>query len=195
MGTIVLLIEEILYQLRLVVFYPIIPRVLYIPGGCLGFLPSTLAPAIPLNPSIPTALLDSVAGLGRHGLGRITGGSPGNDWMIGWLSKEEKNRDVCFLPFNPPRSTHVKFKILRLGSHQFGHMFFLVYVLHPTQWFLIKKNHQKFYLVQAAHVLRQMHEAKLEFLGDKSRHKSSWAFLYLFMCCRWHGNGIGYNMV
>ena len=30
------------HQLRLVV-YPIIYRVLYIPGGCLGFLPSTVA--------------------------------------------------------------------------------------------------------------------------------------------------------
>ena len=32
----ILLIEETLQQLRLV-FYPIIYRVLYIPGGCLGF--------------------------------------------------------------------------------------------------------------------------------------------------------------
>ena len=34
---------EILHQLRLVV-YPIIDRVLYIPGGCLGFQPSTVYP-------------------------------------------------------------------------------------------------------------------------------------------------------
>jgi len=34
----ILLMEEILHQLRLVV-YPIIFRVLYIPGGCLGFQP------------------------------------------------------------------------------------------------------------------------------------------------------------
>ena len=33
--------EEILHQLRLVV-YPIINGVSYIPGGCLGFLPSTV---------------------------------------------------------------------------------------------------------------------------------------------------------
>ena len=33
----ILLMAEILHQLRLVV-YPIIYRVLYIPGGCLGFL-------------------------------------------------------------------------------------------------------------------------------------------------------------
>ena len=39
----ILLMEEILHQLRLVV-YPIIYRVLYIPGGCLGFLPSTVSP-------------------------------------------------------------------------------------------------------------------------------------------------------
>ena len=37
-----LLMEEILHQLRLVV-YPIIFMVLYIPGGCLGFLPSTVS--------------------------------------------------------------------------------------------------------------------------------------------------------
>jgi len=37
----ILLMEEIPNQLRLVV-YPIIDRVLYIPGGCLGFLPSTV---------------------------------------------------------------------------------------------------------------------------------------------------------
>ena len=36
-----LLMEEILHQLRLVV-YPRTYRVLYIPGGCLGFLPSTV---------------------------------------------------------------------------------------------------------------------------------------------------------
>ena len=36
----ILLMEEILHQL-LGVVYPIIYRVLYIPGGCLGFLPST----------------------------------------------------------------------------------------------------------------------------------------------------------
>ena len=34
----ILLMDEILHQLRLVVD-PIIYRVLYIPGGCLGFLP------------------------------------------------------------------------------------------------------------------------------------------------------------
>ena len=39
--SVILLMEEILHQLRLVV-YPIIYRVLYIPGGCLGFLPSTV---------------------------------------------------------------------------------------------------------------------------------------------------------
>ena len=33
--------SEIMHQLRLVV-YPIIFGVLYIPGGCLGFLPSTV---------------------------------------------------------------------------------------------------------------------------------------------------------
>ena len=33
--------SEILHQFRLVV-YPIIYKVLYIPGGCLGFLPSTV---------------------------------------------------------------------------------------------------------------------------------------------------------
>ena len=38
----ILLMAEILHQLRLVV-YPIICGVLYIPGGCLGFLPSTVA--------------------------------------------------------------------------------------------------------------------------------------------------------
>ena len=36
----IMLMEEILHQLRLVV-HPIIYRVLYISGGCLGFLPST----------------------------------------------------------------------------------------------------------------------------------------------------------
>ena len=36
----ILLMEEILHQLRLVV-YPIVYRVLYIPGGA-GFLPSTV---------------------------------------------------------------------------------------------------------------------------------------------------------
>ena len=36
-----LLMEEILHQLRLVV-YPIIYKVFYIPGGCLGILPSTV---------------------------------------------------------------------------------------------------------------------------------------------------------
>ena len=36
---IILLMAEILHQLRLVV-YPIIYKVLYIPGGCLGFLPT-----------------------------------------------------------------------------------------------------------------------------------------------------------
>ena len=40
-----LLMEEILHQLRLVV-YPIIYRVIYIPGGCLGFLPSTVSPVV-----------------------------------------------------------------------------------------------------------------------------------------------------
>jgi len=39
----ILLMEEILHQLRLVV-HPIIYRVLFIPGGCLGFLPPTAAP-------------------------------------------------------------------------------------------------------------------------------------------------------
>ena len=40
---VILLMEEILHQLRLVVYhvYPIIYRVLYIPGGA-GFLPSTV---------------------------------------------------------------------------------------------------------------------------------------------------------
>ena len=38
--TLVLLMEEILHQLRLAV-YPIIYKVLYIPGGA-GFLPSTV---------------------------------------------------------------------------------------------------------------------------------------------------------
>ena len=37
------LMEEILHQLRLVV-YSILYKVLYIPGGCLGFLPSTGCP-------------------------------------------------------------------------------------------------------------------------------------------------------
>ncbi len=36
-----LLMEELLQQLRLVI-YPIIYSFLYIPGGCLGFLPSTV---------------------------------------------------------------------------------------------------------------------------------------------------------
>ena len=40
----ILLMEEILHQLRLVV-YPIIYRVLYIPGGA-GFLPSTVWPPV-----------------------------------------------------------------------------------------------------------------------------------------------------
>ena len=40
-GVSILLMEEILHQLRLVV-YPMIYRVLYISGGCLGFLPSTV---------------------------------------------------------------------------------------------------------------------------------------------------------
>ena len=35
--------ERILQQLRLVVKNPIIYKVLYIPGGCLGFLPSIVA--------------------------------------------------------------------------------------------------------------------------------------------------------
>ena len=35
--------EEILHQLSLVA-YPIIYKVLYIPGGCLGFLPLTVFP-------------------------------------------------------------------------------------------------------------------------------------------------------
>jgi len=35
--------EEILHQLIGIV-YPIIFRVLYIAGGCLGFFPSTIAP-------------------------------------------------------------------------------------------------------------------------------------------------------
>ena len=40
---VILLMEEILHKLRLVV-YPIICRVvLYIPGGCLGFQPSTVS--------------------------------------------------------------------------------------------------------------------------------------------------------
>ena len=38
----ILLMAEILHQLRLVVF-PIIYRVSYIPGGCLGFQPSTVS--------------------------------------------------------------------------------------------------------------------------------------------------------
>ena len=38
---VILLMEEILHQLRLVV-YPIIYRVLYISGGCVGFQPSTV---------------------------------------------------------------------------------------------------------------------------------------------------------
>ena len=37
LNWVVLLMAEILHQLRLVV-YPIIYKVLYIPGGCLGFL-------------------------------------------------------------------------------------------------------------------------------------------------------------
>ncbi len=37
----ILLMAEILHQLRLVV-YPIVYKVLYIPGGCLGFQPSTV---------------------------------------------------------------------------------------------------------------------------------------------------------
>ena len=40
-GIYKLLMEEILRQLRLVV-YPTIYKALYIPGGCLGFLPSTV---------------------------------------------------------------------------------------------------------------------------------------------------------
>ena len=43
----VLLVEEILHQLRLVV-YPIIYKVLYIPGGCSGFLPSKVSYKLPL---------------------------------------------------------------------------------------------------------------------------------------------------
>ena len=42
----ILFMEEIVHQLRLVV-YLIIYRVLYIPGGCLGFLPSTVVRSIP----------------------------------------------------------------------------------------------------------------------------------------------------
>ena len=40
----ILLMEEILHQLRLVVYrvYPMIYKGFYIPGGCLGFLPSTV---------------------------------------------------------------------------------------------------------------------------------------------------------
>ena len=38
----ILLMAEILHQLRLLA-YPIIDKVSYIPGGCLGFLPSTVA--------------------------------------------------------------------------------------------------------------------------------------------------------
>ena len=40
--------EEILHLLRLVV-YAIIYRVLNIPGGCLGFLPSTVAGCLPVR--------------------------------------------------------------------------------------------------------------------------------------------------
>ena len=44
------LMEEILHQLRVVVYPTIIFRVLYIPGGCLGFLPSTVfANVLPLK--------------------------------------------------------------------------------------------------------------------------------------------------
>ena len=41
----ILLMDKILHQLRLVV-YPIIYKVLYIPGGCLGFRPSTVCVGI-----------------------------------------------------------------------------------------------------------------------------------------------------
>ena len=49
----VLLMEEILHQLRLVV-YPIICRVLCIPGGCLGFLPSTVLPFLTIGSVRPS---------------------------------------------------------------------------------------------------------------------------------------------
>ena len=45
---VLLLMEEILHQLRLVV-YPTVYRVLYIPGGCLGFLPSTVSSQLEEN--------------------------------------------------------------------------------------------------------------------------------------------------
>ena len=43
--SVILLMKEILHQLRLVVkvVYPMIYWVLYIPGGCLGFQPSTVS--------------------------------------------------------------------------------------------------------------------------------------------------------
>ena len=45
----ILLMEEILHQLRMVV-YPIIYKVSYIPGGCLGYLPSTVCWEYPNSP-------------------------------------------------------------------------------------------------------------------------------------------------
>ena len=51
----ILLMEDILHQLRLVVF-PIIYRVLYIPGGCLGFLPSTVSLTSLSLPRAPISL-------------------------------------------------------------------------------------------------------------------------------------------
>ena len=45
---IILLMAEIMPQLRLVV-YPIMYKVLYIPGGCLGFLPSTVVVTNPVG--------------------------------------------------------------------------------------------------------------------------------------------------
>jgi len=53
---------EILHQLRLVV-YPIIHGVLFIPGGCLGFLPSTVSPNYHL-PGLPM----KCRGAGKSGL-------------------------------------------------------------------------------------------------------------------------------
>ena len=48
-GALLLLMEEILHHLIGIV-YPSIYRGLYIPGGCLGFLPSTVYSIIRFTP-------------------------------------------------------------------------------------------------------------------------------------------------
>ena len=55
---VILLMEEILHQLRLVV-YPVIYSVLCIPGGCLGFLSSTVGNLIWITENFPMNPIDS----------------------------------------------------------------------------------------------------------------------------------------